>query len=112
MAAQEMPLTTPATRRQVLDIARLWRQLQSMTFAIILLSIILIVIVAGSLLPKDAGIRYVYESWWFYALNMVLIASVISCVSRRVGTCLPLCFSCSSRPPRGVLPCGRYGSGI
>jgi len=54
-----------------------------MTFAIVMLSVILAIVVAGSFLPRDSGIRYIYESWWFYGLNFLLMASVLSCVSRR-----------------------------
>ena len=63
--------------------ARIWRGMRSMTFAIFMLAVILAVVVAGSLLPQDSGIRYVYQSWWFYGLTFLLMLSVLSCVSRR-----------------------------
>lgn len=83
MAVQEQRLSRPAPRRAAFTAAGIWRQLQSMTFAIIMLTIILIVVIAGSFLPQSNGITYVYESWWFYGLNVVLMASVLSCVTRR-----------------------------
>ena len=55
-----------------------------MTFAIIMLAVILCVVIAGSLLPQDSGIHYVYQSWWFYGPNFLLMASVLSCVSKRL----------------------------
>jgi len=82
----------PSPTRSLISPARIWRQLQSMTFAIIMLSLILLVIIAGSFMPKDSGVKYVYESPWFYALNFVLIASVVSCVSRRVGSVIRFAF--------------------
>src|SRR5260370_38923175 len=45
--------------------ARIWRGLRSMTFAIFMLAVLLAVVVAGSLLPRDSGIRYVCQSWLF-----------------------------------------------
>lgn len=63
-----------------------------MTFAIIMLTAILLVVIAGSFLPQDNGITYVYESWWFYGLNFVLMASVLSCVSRRAGNVIRFAF--------------------
>ena len=89
MASRIDPLSPP---RSLISPARIWRQLQSMTFAIIMLSLILLVIIAGSFMPKDSGVKYVYESPWFYALNFVLITSVISCVSRRVGSVVRFAF--------------------
>lgn len=74
---------------------RLWRGLRSMTFAICMLTVILITVVAGSFLPQDSGVRLVYQSWWFYGLNVILMASVLSCVSRRA---MPV-FRFSFRPP-------------
>lgn len=76
----------------MLSPSRVWRQLQSMTFAIIMLSVILLVIVVGSFLPQDNGIRLVYHSWWFYGLNFVLMASVLSCCSRRIRTVVRFAF--------------------
>ncbi|MDB5074440.1 MAG: cytochrome c biosis protein resB [Chloroflexi bacterium] len=63
--------------------ARIWRGLRSMTFAIIMLLVILCVVIAGSFMPQDSGIRLVYESRWFYALNFLLMASIASCAIRR-----------------------------
>ena len=63
-----------------------------MTFAIIMLSVILLVIIAGSFLPQNNGIHYVYESWWFYGLNFILMASVVSCVSRRARSVIRFAF--------------------
>jgi len=66
-----------------LSIGRIWHGLRSMTFAIIMLLAILCIVIAGSFLPQDSGIRLVYESWWFYSLNGLLMLSILSCVSRR-----------------------------
>ncbi|HWE64579.1 MAG TPA: cytochrome c biogenesis protein ResB, partial [Chloroflexota bacterium] len=74
------------------SIGRLWRQLQSMTFAIILLTIILLIVIAGSFLPSTSGITFVYESWWFYALTFVLMTSIVSCASRRVRSVIRFAF--------------------
>jgi cytochrome c biogenesis protein ResB len=63
--------------------ARIWRFVRSMTFAIIMLLVILCIVIAGSFMPQDSGIRLVYESWWFYGLNVLLMTSIVSCVSRR-----------------------------
>ncbi|HVA90637.1 MAG TPA: cytochrome c biogenesis protein ResB [Chloroflexota bacterium] len=82
MAVRQQRLTTP--RVQQFSLARLWRGLRSMTFAIFMLAGILAIVVAGSLLPQDTGIRYIYESWWFYGLNFLLMLSVLSCVRGRV----------------------------
>lgn len=60
-----------------------WHVLRSMTFAIVMLLTILCIVMAGSFMPQDSGIRLVYQSWWFYGLNFVLMLSVISCVVRR-----------------------------
>lgn len=81
MAVQGQRLTE--RRASFLRPARIWRGLRSMTFAICMLTAILLTVVAGSFLPQDSGIRLVYESWWFYGLNFVLMASVLSCVTRR-----------------------------
>src|SRR5579871_4996022 len=63
---------------------RIWHGLRSMTFAIIMLTVILLTVIAGSFLPQDSGIQMIYQSWWFYGLNFLLMLSVVSCVSRRV----------------------------
>jgi cytochrome c biogenesis protein ResB len=86
MVIQKARLTGPTGRQLQSFVRRLWRQLQSMTFAIVMLSVILVVIIAGSFLPQQNGITYVYESWWFYGLNLVLMASVLSCSSRRIAS--------------------------
>lgn len=82
MAVREQRLSLP--RSSSFSVARLWRGLRSMTFAIFMLAVILAVVIGGSLLPQDKGIRYVYESWWFYGLNFLLMLSVLSCVLRRI----------------------------
>src|ERR1035437_8062025 len=64
--------------------ARLWRITRTMTFAILMLLVILAIVIAGSFLPQDNGIRLVYESWWFYGLNLLLMLSIVSCVARRI----------------------------
>ena len=69
-----------------LSLSGLWRMLRSMTFAIFMLLVILCIVIAGSFLPQDNGIRLVYQSWWFYGLNFVLMLSVVSCVARRAGS--------------------------
>lgn len=81
MAVQGQRLTLSRVHR--FAPARIWRGLRSMTFAIFMLACILALVIAGSLLPQDTGIRYVYESWWFYGLNFLLMLSVLSCVFRR-----------------------------
>lgn len=86
MAVHEERIAVPGIVRRRLNPARVWRELQSMTFAIIMLTVILLVIIAGSFLPKDNGVTYVYKSWWFYGLNFILMASVVSCASRRIGS--------------------------
>ncbi len=73
----------------------LWRTLRSMTFAIVMLLVILCIVIAGSFMPQDNGIRLVYQSWWFYGLNFVLMLSIVSCVARRV----PAVFRSSFRVP-------------
>jgi cytochrome c biogenesis protein ResB len=92
MAVHEQRLTRLRPRRDTFTVAYLWRQLQSMTFAIIMLTAILLIVIAGSFLPQDNGITYVYESWWFYGLNFLLMASIISCVSRRAGGVIRFAF--------------------
>jgi cytochrome c biogenesis protein ResB len=81
MAVQGQRLTTLRAGR--FTPARIWRGLRSMTFAIFMLACILALVIAGSLLPQESGIRYIYESWWFYGLNFLLMLSVLSCVLRR-----------------------------
>jgi cytochrome c biogenesis protein len=64
-----------------------------MTFAIIMLLVILCMVIAGSFMPQDSGIRLVYESWWFYGLNVLLMISIVSCVIRRAKGVIRFSFS-------------------
>ena len=90
MAVQGERLTSPRLSRWTPG--RIWQGLRSMTFAIVMLSVILATIVAGSFLPGDSGIQQVYHSWWFYSLNFVLMVSVLSCASRRIRTVFRFAF--------------------
>jgi len=82
MAVRQQRLIIPRVHR--MSLALIWGTMRSMTFAICMLACILAVVIAGSLLPQDKGIRYIYESWWFYGLNFLLMLSVLSCVRGRI----------------------------